>query len=229
MQEFTGQGNAASKQRLEEYKVVTDILKSRPKELNDTEKELLAKNSIGDNLQFNEYRTQWKHILKSRLGGVAATTTLGVGLGLAIGTRQKWLDFNGFAENKLGKAIGDKVLKPVFGSYVEDHKMLGKYAFIEMLYTAASKLGFDRIERQQFKKRQEEGNGGSRSGFGQGRESALTQQGGESYAAEPRTSFAAQTGRAPALDTRRKILEGGERDFRARESVKPGDAAVAIS
>jgi hypothetical protein len=228
LQEFTGQGNAASKRRLKEYKVVSDILKARPSELSEQYKALLAKNGIGDNLQFEERPSKWVHILKARLGGVLATTSLSVALGLASSTKINMLDFEKFAKDKMGEKIGDRVLKPVFGRTVENHKLLGQYVFTELVFTLASKLGFDREERKQFKKQREEEMAAAAEALKRD-EKALTQLGAESFAAEPQTQFTAQVGRSPAMDARRKILGEGEKDFRARESGKTASPAVAMS
>jgi hypothetical protein len=232
LQEMSGNGNAASKRRLEEYKVVTDILKARPKELSERDKTLLVKNGIDENLHFNERPSTWGHILKARLGGVLATTSLGVSLGVATAiankTNKDWLNFNKFAEEKAGKMIAENITKPVLGSHVENHGLLGKFIFIEMIYTLVSKLGFDRIEHIQRKKRHAQEQAAAAAALIKD-EKALSQINGESPTQEPRASFAAQVGRGAPSETRRKIIEEGEKDFRGRESTKPGEAVIAMS
>lgn len=225
LQELTGNGNAASKQRLEEYKVIKDIFKARPETLSDESKALLAKNGIGDNLQFNEKRSTWGHILKARLGGVATTTALSVGLALGSASGKPWLNFDNLATNKAGPIIGQKFIKPVFGRAVDNHNLLGRFTFIELIYTLVSKLGFDRIERKQYIKQQQAEQEAAAHRLVV--DEKVLQADSAQDTTSARSHAAAFADRATAQEARSKIVSNGAQDFRARETLKPGEPAAA--
>ncbi len=229
-QEFMGHGNAASRRRLKEYKVIKDIFKSKPHELSEDEKALLVKNCIGDNLQFNEHRSTWGHVIKARLGGVAFTTALSIGLGFSNAQKTgpfKVLNFNDQLQAPAGKKIAKHLLDPL-PMKIADSQHMGENLFTETIYTLASKLGFDRIEKRQFRKEREAERAAATLALKKD-EAALTQTvDSDNNPADNRNYAASIAARPSALDARQKILSEGEKDFRARETVKP-EQAIALS
>ena len=228
LQESMGQGNDASKRRLQEFKVVRGLLKTKPHELSEDEKALLAKNCIDEHLRFTERKSSWNHVLKARLGGVAATTSLSVGLALGQSTGKSWLNFKGLAKDKVGNYLDTKVIPkiPVIGPKITVplDNTLGENMFTEVVYTLFSKLGFDRIEKRQLKKE-----------LAAEQKAASTQLNKDEKSLEHITVLDEGTGpdfrasvKPQTIDTRNRILSEGKKDFRMREASRPQET-VALS
>jgi hypothetical protein len=228
LQEMVGRGNAASKRNLAEYKYINDLMKSKPRELSDDDKALLAKHCIGDNLQFDEHRESWKHLIKARATGVAMTTTLGILFGLTGKFPEKYQMKT--IQEKAGQFLSNKGLNKIPRKIIARPEELGKYVFLELIYTAASKLGFDHMEKRLLKKQELAEAEAAKSELKADKESLPADDIHANEAAGGRGPVSPTAARTtPVLEARRKILESKEQGFLARESAKPAEPGMALS
>jgi len=241
-----GRGDAATKQRLEEYKYVKNLFKANnPAELTGDDKKLLAKNGIDDQLQFKENRQTWKQVLKARGLGMSATTTLSflLATGSFLGRKPdlKWLNVKKEYLQGWGHTLGDNI--PLYKKITKEHinyeegklfpvkgyEKLGEYTILELIYTAASKLGFDHMEKRELRKQEQEERTQAEAEITRDKE-FLQQSGTRKDDAEDiKTLRTTPSALSPALEARRKIMEDGGKDFRTREASKPPESSMALS
>jgi len=237
LQELTGHGNAASKHNIAEYKYIRDLfkeVKAKPRKLTGDEKTMLAKHCIGDNLQFNEHPESWKHVLYARGMGVSFTTGLSILFGAgtffgrkpnAINTPLQWID----AERDIefpGNFLGKNVYKPIFGDKLARPDKLGYYTVMEIIYTALSKLGFDKMEHRLLKKQEQKEAADAAAALEQDKK-FLGHSGIRPADAADIHKLHAATSRVPSTgEARRKILDKGATDHRARELSKVGEPSL---
>ncbi len=149
--------------------------------ITDEDKALLAKHHINE-LQFEEKtKTAWQSI-KARLAGMSVTITLSILMGISSswaekGKFNKWMWFEETYEKPSGKWLGKAVFEklPFVGKGLRELEssertvagrkvtemvgksaMLGTFMVDEMIFTAGSKFGFDKMEKRQARKREQE-------------------------------------------------------------------------
>ena len=235
LQKFLGRGNAATKRNIAEYKYVKDLLNAKPQELSNDDKALLGKHYIGDNFQFNEKPESWKHVLFARGLGVASTTALSgvLAAGSYYGGKDKlnkpWMDVKQKYLKEFGGGFGEKYLAgPLKRIRIKDPGLVGELIVLEAIYTAASKLGFDHMERRLLKKQEKADAEAAAAALAQDRQAVLqSERAPMETEAEPLRSHSARV--TSSLDARRAIIDAGEKGFRARESAKPAETGIAVS
>jgi hypothetical protein len=127
-------------------------------------------------------------------------------------------------QENAGKFLSDHALEKIPKKIIADPKKLGEYAFLELLYTAGSKLGFDHAEKAQLRKQEQ---AEAAAAAAQLKQDKSDLPASDITAAVPAgTSFASRA--SSTLDARKKLVETGEQDFRAREAAKP-EASLAMS
>lgn len=233
LQQSLGRGDAASKRNISEYKYINDLLKAKPKELSEADKAMLARQSIGDDFRFKENPESWKHVLKARGLGVTFTTTLSAlfALGSHFGEEKKmpWMDVKHTYLKKYGEKYGEKWLGRLEKVGIKKPGLLGELIVLELIYTAASKLGFDHMERRQLRKEQEKERMEAETALARDKE-FLKQAGIRPDDAADIGSIRADAVQQPsAPESRRKIIEEGGKDFRMREASKISDPSPSMA
>jgi len=183
LQEMLGRGNTESKRSIEEYHRVSELVdigdhnrKYRdavPVQLNEADKGLLAKHKVDEELQFTDRKQSWVRVITARLTGVLCTTMLSIGLALTNSESNppKVYDFRNKYEKPWGEWLGNKVIPriplmnwlfnnkqpmPISRAGTTGHQLIGEYFIDDAIYTAASKLGFDKMEQYIDKKEEAE-------------------------------------------------------------------------
>lgn len=232
LQGLLGRGNEASKRNIVEYKYIKDLIKShKPQELTDADKALLAQHHIGDNLQFDEHRKSWWQTIKARLGGVAFTTTMSAVFATLsyFGEEKKlpWIDVKK-GLGKVGEKIGPRLPEGLKHVGINNPSLLGKFMVLELLYTLGSKLGFDRIEKKQARKLEVAERAQAEANLVKDRKELSAMGIRPEDADDIQTQYAQSPRTSPALEARRKLTEGGEKDFRTRETAKTAEPSMAL-
>ena len=238
LQESLGFGNVASKRNLEEYKYVKDLLKTnKPDALDTTDKALLLKHGIDDNLHFKENRQTVWHVVKARLAGMSFTSTLSLILAAgsylaeqkgitALDFKQKFID--------LGNKVGPKLYSGLSPKIIKDPGFLGYLTLLELVYTAASKLGFDKMENRQLRKREWQEKQEAEAALAGDRkvlsDSGIRPDDAADIQKLVQSDRAANLKpRLSALEERNRILqEGAARDFRGRAEARANEPVMAL-
>lgn len=225
LQQSLGHANDATRRNLKEYRHVQMLLATKPDTLSAQDKQLLKKHHINENFEFDEKRETWKHVLIARVLGVASTTSLSAvfAMGSYYGgpkkLNQPWMNVKETYLKRVGAEYGEKWLGRSLNKIgIHDSRTMGELIVLELLYTFASKLGFDYMENRLLEKQ----------GHKEVKEchSTIAPQHDmpEQDKQESRLASA-----SPTLEMRRKIVDTAHKDFRSREMIKPSESQMMLS
>ena len=161
-QEFTGNGNDASKRSLAEYKHIQTLLDAgrhgdmKEADLSKDDQSLLEKHHINTNFHFEEHKESWLRVLKARLIGMTFSTAASGGLGWLSG--QKFipaLQYKRVLETPFGKWAADNIITKVPGLrtfFAQQPELIGEYFIADAILTTVSAGVYRAVEAADEKK-----------------------------------------------------------------------------
>lgn len=157
LQEFTGNGNEASKRNLKDYETIQDLRgiakHGGDLKLTDAEKQVMARHYLDDKVQYQEKHESWGRVLKARIIGMTCSTAAAAGLGWLSG--QKYvpaLQYKRVLEAPFGRWAAKNVIGKVpflRTFFAKDPKLIGEYFIADALLTIVSAGVYRMVEKHE--------------------------------------------------------------------------------